>query len=76
MKVPHHEIQLHFHFAELLIRFVSDADFFLDLELELRDPSNRLLKHVATPRSGVHVDYELQYLGLVRQHHHHYDFYD
>ena len=75
MKGPHHRNQLHSHFAERLIRLVSDADFFLDLGLELMDPSNRLLEHVAAPIPGVHVDYELQYLGLVR-HQHHYDFYD
>ena len=76
MKGQHRETQLHFHFAERLIRLLSDADFFLDLGLEHLDPSNRLLEPVAAPRSGAHVDYELQYLGLGHQHHHHYDFYD
>ena len=76
VKGPHHKNQLHFHFVGQLIHLVSepDADFFFDLGLELMDPLNRLLEHVAAPRSDAHADYELQYLGLEGSHH--YDFYD
>ena len=72
VKGPHHKNQLHFHFIKQLIHLV--ADFFFDLGLELMDPLNRLLEHVAAPRSDAHADYELQYLGL--EGYHHYDFYD
>ena len=71
MKGPHHKTLLHSHFAERLIHFV--ANFFFDLRLKPMDLSNRLLEHVTVPRSGVHGDYELQYLDLGSIH---YDFYD
>ena len=71
-KGPHHKTLLHSHFAERLIRLV--ANFFFNLRLKPMDPLNRLLEHVAAPRSDAHADYELQYLGL--EGYHHYDFYD
>ena len=76
-KEPHYKSQLRSHFAERLISLVLadhlDANYFFDLGSELVDLSNKLLEHVAAPRSSAHADYELLCLDLGASHH---DFYD